>query len=110
MEYTLYGNARQAALDGHHFHIAVLLSSRGTMVSAAERNVGHGKETQDTSHEPDQVEGTYLHDCPSNFVLTDTTFQQTSQVQIISLVMRNSWILHPLMILLGNMNNQYNNS
>lgn len=29
---------------------------------------------------------------------------------IISLVMRNSWILHLLMILLGNMNNQYNNS
>ena len=109
MEYTLYGNARQAALDGHHFHIAVLLSSRGTMVSAAERNVGHGKEMQDTSQESD-LEGTYLHDCPSNFVLTDTTFQHISQVQIISLVMKNSWTLHLLMILLGNMNNQYNNS
>ena len=105
MEYTLYGNARQAALDGHHFHIAVLLSSRGTMVSAAERNVGHGKEMQDTSHESD-LEGTYLHDCPSIFVLTDTTFQQTSQAHYFTC---DEEFLDSPMILLGNMNNQYNN-
>ena len=61
---------------------------------------------QDTSHESD-LEGTYLHDCPSIFVLTDTTFQQTSQTHYFTC---DEEFLDSPMILLGNMNNQYNNS